>query len=168
MKKILQVTLIVLITMIISVTGTVYAITYLSARDITFKPNEANFANGFNADNVEDALNQLYVKTGNLPEGCIMGSFEHNANSQYDYEFPFAPSRFYITYIYEPGKYNKEVTIYYDKEVVNKPWVFNFENNSYGSYYNYATLSGAKLTSNFPTTYLTYKNVYQMNYIACE
>ena len=55
----------ILITLIISISGTVYAVTQYYANQISFTPSQENQENGFTATNVEDALNELYSENNN-------------------------------------------------------------------------------------------------------
>lgn len=61
-KNNLKVFVAVIITLVISVSGTVYAITQFSADQVSFTPSQTNIQHGFAATNVENALDKLYEK----------------------------------------------------------------------------------------------------------
>lgn len=60
MKNNIKTIMIVVITAIICISGTVYAVSEYYAKDISFTPSTENQEKGFTATNVEEALNKLY------------------------------------------------------------------------------------------------------------
>lgn len=80
MKKIiknnLKVVLAIIITAIICISTTAYAITKIYARDITFTATNENFT----ATNVEDAINELYENASNIDLGNLY--FRHDTDTK--------------------------------------------------------------------------------------
>lgn len=130
-----------IIGVIIASSITVYATSYF-AKDITYKDGKS----------VEYALNDLYSKAL-ATENIKFYQFEHTANTQFDYDFGFIPSKFLAFMQLPDGRY---VTI--SLNITSNSLVSTVSDN--GSLDGYISMNSTKLVSNISTDWSAYKNSY--------
>lgn len=102
MKNNLKIFVAIVITFILTLSGTVYAISAYRASDIAFTPNEENKNNGFNASNVEEALNSLYENSIlNLEVGTFYAGNVTSSTSLSTFKtFTLSKGKYIVYYTY--------------------------------------------------------------------
>ena len=126
---------------------TVYATSYF-AKDISYSKD------GTEINNVQDALNDLYLKS-QISDNCKYFEFEHKSNSQFNYDFGFVPSRFMAVYTLS-GERKMFMTYNING---NGILVLNTSGGNDSSYYS---LDSTILKSNLSTDFSTYEDSYKI------
>ena len=155
MKHKLKTVLLVTLGIIIGTSITVCAYSY-SSKDISFTSANENFK----AENVEDAINQLY----DLNTSCISGNLNHEKNTNWNIDFGFMPSKFIFSYKNGNGRSD----IIYDKNFSENIYLTVYNNLNMADWTSYFTLSGSNLKSSFLTSAKTYTDQYTLYYVACK
>lgn len=135
-----------LIGVILASCMTVYATSYF-AKDISYTNGEVEMS-------VEDALNDLYLRNKTL-NSCKYLEFNHISNTQFNYDFGFAPSSFLAFFAVGNGSH---IFLTYTPET-NSLFVFDDQENERSSLFS---INETKLISNIPTNWDTYRNQYKI------
>lgn len=138
-----------------STLGVSAAVIY-TASQIKYTP----IANGQIA-NVEEALNDLYENYS-----CVNGSVNHPANTQWNIELGFIPSKVFLSFVHSGA----DCYVSYDKSLSDTILLSGIENNGTMNLgvYNQLISITSKITSNFTPEYRTYSSQYTLNYVACK
>lgn len=130
-----------IIGVIIASSITVYATSYF-AKDIAYKEGK----------NVEQALDDLYLKS-QTSDNCKYFEFNHEINTQFNYDFGFVPSSFIAFMKVSDGIY---LTISLNN-TSNGLIATTSDNFSMNSYF---TMNSTKLTSNLDSSWYAYSKSY--------
>ena len=165
MKKIIKNNLKVFVAVVISGIifggiGVYAANTYL-AHDISYTPSNENF----DANNVEDALNELYDKTS-----CSKGMIHHASNTQMKIELGYEPSIFYASF-YWPSL-DMSLYLTYDKNISSDIYL-NYDEKQVGiegpvvaNYNSLVFIKEDGIETNFGGRSLSFE--YDFYYVACK
>lgn len=103
---------------------------------------------------VADALNELYLRNITL-NSCEYLEFNHISNTQFNYDFGFAPSSFLAFFAVGNGTH---IFLTYTPET-NSLFAFDDQGNERSSLFS---INETKLMSNIPTNWDTYGNQYKI------
>lgn len=141
-----------------SVVG-VTALVIYNANEIKYNPSDSNW----NVDNVKSALDDLYNNTT-----CITGTYDHLANTNWNIEVGFIPSRVVLNFIHSSAK----VYISYDKEISQKVMLMSFSRTNETSYnvedFSDKITVSSTITSHLTSSYKSYTSAYTLYYVACK
>ena len=101
--------------------------------------------------------------TGNISTTCVKGTYTKKANSQWYVDFGFEPSIYIMSWKTTTGTGQ----LLYDASVSNTPYMALYDNNTFKTY-NFYTLNGSILTSDFVTTTNSYTAALTIDYIGCK
>ncbi|MBP3460812.1 MAG: hypothetical protein J6K21_00180 [Bacilli bacterium] len=145
--KIVNNLLYIFIGVIMTLGITVLAVNY-NASDMIYKDST-----------VEKALNELY----NNNDKCISSTIFHEANSQINIPIGFTPSNFIISYNNSQGY----VYFIYNKNVSDVIYSFSKSAKTVANSNSNFSISNS-IVSNYASSYMTYKEEYEIHYTACK
>lgn len=160
----------IIITTIVVTSGTVYAAQVYFAKDISFELSQKNKDNGFQATNVEDALNELYNEATGL--NCVTGSFSHLGNSDPSWTIDFGLVPKIFTIFTSVDSQNFEFTYSYNKNISNKiigaGYYLNGKGETTIDVTSYFTIDNTKLIHNGDSAWYTMLYDSKITWVACK
>lgn len=128
------------------------------ANDIGYTPSDTTWkkSNGEDITNVKDAIDELYTKANE--NNCVYGTYTKRSNQQMNILFDFDPS-YFVAYFTPDTSF---VKVKYESNTLTAT------NNTGVNMDSYFEKINTSIVSTYPTDFNSYKNSYEINYIACK